>query len=247
MFSYYGSKSRIVKLYPSPKFEKVIEPFAGSARYALRFFDKDVLLVDKYPVVVEVWQYLQQASESDILGLPFLQKGEAIPESLSDTEKLFMGFIVADGAASPQKKTTSFSSNPNKVEARLKTIAKQLFKIRHWKIMLGSYEDLPNTEATWFIDPPYQFGGEYYKHTGLNYAELAKWCLSRNGQVIVCENTRADWLPFSPMKKLEGQMYKSTEALWSNLSHDYLFEQQSLFTPPNTACSGRVARAATRR
>ena len=29
MFSYYGSKSKIVHLYPTPKFDKIIEPFAG--------------------------------------------------------------------------------------------------------------------------------------------------------------------------------------------------------------------------
>ena len=52
MFSYYGSKSKVVDLYPRPKFDKIIEPFAGSARYALKYFDRDVLLVDKYEVIV---------------------------------------------------------------------------------------------------------------------------------------------------------------------------------------------------
>ena len=31
MFSYYGSKSKIVDYYPPPKHKKIIEPFAGSA------------------------------------------------------------------------------------------------------------------------------------------------------------------------------------------------------------------------
>ena len=57
MFSYYGSKSKIVDYYPPPKYGKIIEPFAGSARYSLRFWQKDVLLVDKYPVIIEVWNY----------------------------------------------------------------------------------------------------------------------------------------------------------------------------------------------
>jgi site-specific DNA-adenine methylase len=35
MFSYYGSKSKIVKYYPCPAHDKIIEPFAGSARYSL--------------------------------------------------------------------------------------------------------------------------------------------------------------------------------------------------------------------
>jgi hypothetical protein len=58
MFSYYGSKSKIVDYYPPPKYKRIIEPFAGSARYSLKYWQNDVLLVDKYPVIVEVWNYL---------------------------------------------------------------------------------------------------------------------------------------------------------------------------------------------
>jgi site-specific DNA-adenine methylase len=76
MFSYYGSKGKIVDCYPPPKHKKVIEPFAGSARYSLKYFDKDVTIYDKYPVIIDVWKYLQEASESDILGLPRLERGE---------------------------------------------------------------------------------------------------------------------------------------------------------------------------
>ena len=70
MFSYYGSKSKIINKYPSPKFDKIIEPFAGSARYALKWWDRDVLLVDLYLVIIEIWHYLQAASKQDIMGLP---------------------------------------------------------------------------------------------------------------------------------------------------------------------------------
>jgi len=54
MFNYYGSKSKIIHLYPKPIFNKIIEPFAGSARYALKYFDREVLLVDKYEAVVRI-------------------------------------------------------------------------------------------------------------------------------------------------------------------------------------------------
>ena len=36
MWSYYGSKSKIINKYPEPLYGKVIEPFAGTARYAMR-------------------------------------------------------------------------------------------------------------------------------------------------------------------------------------------------------------------
>ncbi len=42
MFSYYGSKSKIVKHYPPPEYDTIIEPFAGSARYALMYYNKNV-------------------------------------------------------------------------------------------------------------------------------------------------------------------------------------------------------------
>jgi site-specific DNA-adenine methylase len=96
MFSYYGSKSKIVDYYPPPKHKRIIEPFAGSARYSLKYWQNDVLLVDKYPVIVEVWNYLKNASEADILKLPRLERGEKFKDHklLSDVEKKFFGFIA---------------------------------------------------------------------------------------------------------------------------------------------------------
>lgn len=111
MFSYYGSKSKIVRLYPSPKFPKIIEPFAGSARYSLMYFDRDVLLVDKCDIIVKVWHYLQQASEKDIMGLPEPKYKESLERfNLSEGERLLMGFLVAHGVAYPQKIVQKFNS-----------------------------------------------------------------------------------------------------------------------------------------
>ena len=113
------------------------------------------------------------------------------------------------------------------VDADLKKIAKQLYKIRHWEIKLGSYDEIENVEATWFIDPPYEFGGHEYKcsNENIDFDKLAEWCKERNGQAIVCENTKATWLPFKPMKEMQGTMFKTTEAIWSNLKTNYDNEQ----------------------
>ena len=70
MWSYYGSKSKIVDLYPRPKHGRIIERFAGSARYSLKWFENDVLLIDKYPVIVRLWKFLQQCQPEDIMRLP---------------------------------------------------------------------------------------------------------------------------------------------------------------------------------
>ena len=233
MFSYYGSKSKVVDLYPSPKFGKIIEPFAGSARYSLKYFDRDILIVDKYDVIFKVWKYLQQASEADIMGLPEPKYKESIEHlNLSEGERLLMGFMVAGGIAHPQKIVQQFSDIP----ANKKAIAKQLYKIRHWKIVQGSYDEIENVEAAWFIDPPYQVGGHKYHERKIDFQALGEWCKARNGQAIVCENTKANWLPFYPMREMSGAYSTTTEAIWSNYRHDFQAVQSSMFsTPPNTA------------
>lgn len=40
MWSYYGSKANVIGWYPPPMHDKIIEPFAGTARYALKYWDE---------------------------------------------------------------------------------------------------------------------------------------------------------------------------------------------------------------
>lgn len=228
MFSYYGSKSKVVHLYPRPEYGKIIEPFAGSARYALRWFDRDVLLVDKYEVIVKVWQYLQQASPADIMGLPDVETGQNIATmNLTTEERYLVGFCINRGSSRPKWTAAEFNSwTDNK-----RWIADNLFKIRHWQIMQGSYDTIPNQNATWFIDPPYQDGGHAYVNgnQALDFQQLATWAQSRQGQVIVCENTKADWLPFLAMREMTGAYSETTEAIWSNRPTDFDYQQLGFF------------------
>ena len=230
MFSYYGSKSKIVDVYPPPKFDKVIEPFAGSARYALKYWQKEVLLVDKYDMIVDVWNYLKEATEKDILNLPKLGTGDSLRNyNLSKIENDFMGFLICAGSSGGRMNVGSLKGI--NVEKDLIRISKELYKIRHWKIVKDDYINLKNKEATWFIDPPYMFGGQEYKcsNKNIDFNKLGEWCKSRRGQTIVCENTKADWLPFKPMKEMQGTMFKTVEAIWSNLPTNFDNEQQTLF------------------
>jgi len=233
MFSYYGSKSKVVYLYPSPKFGKIIEPFAGSARYSLKYFDRDVLLVDKYQVVVDVWHYLQQASEADILKLPKMRKGDDIRKyGLSEAETLFLAFVSGGGVNTPKWTVSKFGEYEHGNQNVYKRVAKDLHKILHWKIICADYQTIENQEATWFIDPPYFVGGYKYYHSQIDYSFLANWCKARSGQVIVCENTSADWLPFYPMREIQGvKNTNTTEAIWSNYRHDFQAVQSSMFEP----------------
>lgn len=230
MFSYYGSKSKIVDFYPKPKYGKVIEPFAGSARYSLKHFENDVLLVDKYEVVVKVWKWLQQCSPNDIISLPKLEKGKDLRDyNLSEGELLFLGLCAGISSTSPRFKISGFAGEQNGRKNRFKRIADQLYKIKHWEIRHDSYESIPNTKATWFIDPPYQCGGQGYVENKIEFTELAKWIKEREGFVMVCENTSADWLPFNPMVEMRGANQKfTTEAIWTNYPTVYDNQQLKL-------------------
>ena len=213
---------------PPPKFDKIIEPFAGSARYALKYFEKDVLLVDKYPIIVDLWNWLKQCSINDILTLPDIETGQTLNDfDLCKEAKWLIGFFINAGSASPKLKAKDF----NKWNENRKTIADNLFKIKHWEIKLGSYENCPDIEATWFIDPPYQFGGEWYAKSNkhIDFGRLGTWCREKQGQVIVCENSKANWMDFKQMKQMQGTLYKTTEVIWCNLPTAFDYQQQSLF------------------
>ena len=223
MFSYYGAKTRVVDFYPKPTHNKIIEPFAGSARYSLKYFENDILLVDKYEVIVRIWKYLQECSVNDIMSLPKLAAGKKIIRENFDCieQAWLMGFIISRGQSTPMLTVSKWGEIV--FEKQRKFIAENLFKIKHWNIVQAEHTDLTNENATWFIDPPYQVGGNKYKFNNkkIDYNELAKWCKTRYGQIIVCENTNADWLDFIPVATQRGQFKTTTEVLWSNCVTNY--------------------------
>lgn len=66
LFSYFGSKWTIATSYPAPMHRTIVEPFAGSAGYALRYASREVILVERDPVVASVWRFLLGARRSEI-------------------------------------------------------------------------------------------------------------------------------------------------------------------------------------
>ena len=139
-----------------------------------------------------------------------------------------MGFIIKGGDYKARYTVSPFRGG--KLEPIKKKIADNLFKIKHWKIELGTYEELNNENATWFIDPPYQFGGHKYpcSNKKIDYTILRQWIEGRQGQVIVCENTKANWMNFLPLKEMRGSMFKTAEAIWTNHKTNYDAVQQTL-------------------
>jgi len=217
MFSYYGRKGKVVKYYPVPVYDTIIEPFAGTAVYSLYGdnWQKKVILIDKYDVIFRIWKYLQQASVEDILKLPDVKNGEELVKvngfnELLQEEKWLIGFSVNNGSAMP--KNVAGRMNFNSWSRDKKRIAGDLHKIKHWDIRCDEYFNAPDMKATWFIDPPYSglCGGKYYKinNKTINYERLTEWCKSRSGQTIVCGNTMETYLPFRLLSKSISQNNK---------------------------------------
>jgi len=214
MFSYYGTKKKLGKLYPPPKYKTIIEPFAGAAGYSLLYPDNQVILYDTNPKICAVWDFLIHANKKDILSLPDVQTGQKVTDfGLSDPEKWLIGFCINPGSTTPK-----ITASKRAKWASYKTdIANRVDKIKHWVIIRGSYSSIPNKEATWFVDPPYQKAGKYYfGYSQMDFQNLGLWIRQRFGQVIACENAGADYLPFTFLAEHRGSMQKNTEVIWLN-------------------------------
>ncbi len=225
---YYGGKYRSAPLYPRPVHGTVIEPFAGAAGYSLRYSDLDVILIEKYPVIAEVWRYLIGASAAEIRRIPETEDVRELPASLSQGAKWLVGFCMNSAAATPRITLSAGAKRLRAAgrhfegwcEASRERIAAQVDRIGHWKVIEGDYSCAPDVEATWFIDPPYQTMGRHYAlplRGAAEYARLAAWSRDRRGQVMVCEGEGAAWLPFAPLATVMGMRSKrSVEMLWTN-------------------------------
>ena len=225
-FTYYGGKWRSAKGYPAPLYDTIIEPFAGSAGYSLRYHRRRVVLVDLNPVVAGVWRFLISSSSSDILALPLLEKGAQVSDlAVCQEARWLIGFCCNKGTSQPRLSLSAWGRDPamgdqfwgERVRAK---VAAQVPLIKHWEILEGDYSAAPNQDATWFIDPPYSSGGEHYPKKIKDYSRLASWCRSRRGQAIVCESLGADWLPFrrhARIKALGAGKRKKTsdEMIWT--------------------------------
>lgn len=232
-FSYYGGKSKIISHYPSPIYPLIIEPFAGSGCYSLRHGkDKEVWLNDKYDIIYKIWVYLRNVTEQRIKELPHIKKGDDIRKfDLTEEEKYLIGFCVGNGRNQPGYTVTAFGDKthypktdsrwrPNSTWTLTKNrILKNLEMIKDWKIINLDYKDIPNVEATWYIDPPYVNGGDRYIENKIDYNELAEWCKTRKGQVIVCENSSANWLPFEPLVEMTGSKHRTLEVIYHKIQN----------------------------
>src|SRR5262245_36087938 len=159
IFKYYGSKHRIIPHYPEPRHKLIVEPFAGSASYALRYEDRDVLLCETDPEVYELWRGLLSADPRDVLALPV-----NLPVGLDIRTldiPLWGQYLIKYNQRVGMSKCWTISTWGNRrgfwSEHDRDRIADRLPRLQHWQVTNESIVDKPiSGEATWFIDPPYE-------------------------------------------------------------------------------------------
>lgn len=240
LFMYFGTKVRLAGFYPRPRYKTVVEPFAGAAGYSAQYPNRNVVLYEKDTVTFAVMDYLIKATPKDILDLPLVPPGKSVDDfRLTDAQKWLIGYWIKVTAV-PGKKLTSWGKEKflrntgGYWDARCRSIlATTVTKIKHWKVYNASYETIDVDAigpATWFVDPPYQVMGKHYKKkaSSIDFPSLGRWCRSLPGQVIVCENTGADWLPFRFLcnqrgcgHDKHGSPVKSSEVIWTKGCTDY--------------------------
>ena len=228
-FTYFGGKYRAAPRYPKPAHDTIVEPFAGAAGYSLRYPERKVILNDLDPYLAGTWNYLINVSRAEIESLPvYDHTWESVDDltHLPQEARWLIGWWMNKGTTQPSKTPSKWMRTSETLGENYwgpgirNRIASQVEHIRHWKVSNLHFQDVPNTEATWFIDPPYEVAGKY-RVRDVNFPELGEWCRTRQGQTIVCENLGATWLPFEPfldIKATSGQKRAgvSKEVIWLN-------------------------------
>jgi site-specific DNA-adenine methylase len=225
-FGYYGGKWRdAIKHYPAPEHDVIVEPFAGSAGYSMRYANRKVILCEIDPVLAAVWRFLIRVKPREILAIPDLPLDGSVDDlKVSEEAKWLVGFWLNRGTASPRKSPSKWMRDGIRPGSfwgpRVReTIASQVESIRHWQVINSSYAEFASSRtATWFVDPPYEAAGKHYRFGSeqVDYQALATWCRARRGQVIVCENEGATWLPFRELAEVKTTRAdkRSREVIW---------------------------------
>lgn len=231
---YYGAKWAAARWYPAPRYDTIIEPFAGAAGYSCHYPDRRVILVDKSPVICGIWRWLIRVEPAEVLAIPDIPEGGSVDDLPCCQEARWLaGFWCNQGTASPCKRPSAWAllSGPGVVAPETRgwlpkvreRIARQVPLIRHWTVIEGDYHGAPDMEATWHVDSPYQVAGKHYPFSlkPEDFAALGTWCRTLRGQVMVCEQEGADWLPFVPMAEIhaapgsqKGKRTTSHEVVW---------------------------------
>jgi hypothetical protein len=210
-----------------------VEPFAGAAGYSLRYASRRIVLVDASPIICGVWRYLIRTSAAEIRRLPDIPDAGTVDDlAVPQEARWLIGFWCNAGCVTPCKSPSKWARDyPNKNGWTFgkERVASQVDQIRHWQVFEGDYTTAPNIRATWHIDPPYSTpAGRHYPHQPASFDDLGKWCRTRQGQVMVCEQAGAAWLPFRQLgafRSGSGRTVPTKEVIWTKSDAPALFAE----------------------
>ena len=195
LFKWFGSKWQSAKNYPPPMHDTIIEPFAGSAGYALNYCNWKVSLWEDDPNIFNLWTWLiETATQALILEIPIdIPIGTDIRTlGLNRGQALLLKNWQRTNNASDCWTVSPWGNLPGQWTAGTRArVAESIYAVKHWKIEKPILRiDEP---ATWFIDPPYYYN---YRYSGklpkFDYDALDSFVqtISRESLVIVCEAVR---------------------------------------------------------
>ena len=221
LFKWFGSKWSTSKYYPAPMHDVIVEPFAGSAGYALRHHEKQVILAEANTHIRRLWEWLiEDATSTSILDIPVnIPEGTDIRKlGLSEGQALLLKNWQRTNNVGDCWTISSWGNKPGQwTENTRARVADEHSFVKHWQVYDDAYLLMSDAtrERTWFIDPPYQFNYQY-RATPIDYARLSDDINHLQGQIVVCEavcqktGQVPSWLPFVPFRTTVTSRRKQT-------------------------------------
>jgi site-specific DNA-adenine methylase len=223
MFKWFGSKWQSAKRYPAPMHDAIYEPYVGGAGYSLNYADKAVRLFDADPNLQTLWRWLiADAMESLIREIPVgLPIGTDIRDvGLSYGQALLLKHWQRTNSCGDCWTVSPWGHLPGQwTENTRSRVATEVGAIKHWRF--GAEQMDPATQATWFIDPPYEHNYRYRSNLpDFDYALLRSIVdrINRGSLVIVCEAARKSdgalptWLPFTASHRSVTSRRKASQS-----------------------------------
>jgi hypothetical protein len=223
LFKWFGSKWNSSKYYPTPQYDKIIEPFCGGAGYSLNHVDKQVVLFDNDKNVWALWEWLintashcHEAVSSIPINLP---EGSDIRKlGLTTGQELLLKHWQRTNNVGECWTISPWGNKPGQWTANTRArVTEQVSAVKHWKLVNAPIT-LDIVDATYFIDPPYQYNYQY-KTKNFDWKKLQSEIESMPlpHQIICCEarcpktGIVPDWAPFVDFKETVTSRRKTTE------------------------------------
>jgi hypothetical protein len=201
----------------------IFEPFAGSAGYALRHYEKQVQIYESNQYLAGLWKWLIGSATSDLIrAIPIdLPEGTDIQAlDLEKGQKLLLKHWQRTNNYGDCWTISPWGNKPGQWTANTRArVAEQFEAVRHWSFAPVFY----NMPGTYFIDPPYlynyRYGAKTFDHVALA-STLSQ--IPHPYQIVACEalcpktGKRPHYLPFADFRSVVTSRRKTENHHHSN-------------------------------